>query len=180
MSHEGLLHDARTASRRALIGTVLLLAVLAGVLWRSVSRIGEIEGRLAVQRDTLQALERQRAELTRMVHTLVDAPDGGVRVARRRVANVKSELYDYFLWIDASQRVAVSIRNVRYTFHRWQDSVLTSKDPGSGFAVFLRAPPSACPDSATVIVRLANDSTRSYEQDLCQATLIDRPKNKAP
>ncbi|MES2304607.1 MAG: hypothetical protein V4558_03830 [Gemmatimonadota bacterium] len=176
MTHDGFLHDARSASRRALIGTVALLAMLASAIGWSSYRIGQIEARLAEQRDTLSALAQQKASLSRMVHTLVDAPDGGVRTARRRVANITSELYDYFLWVDASQRAAMSIRQVQYDFRRWKDSVQTSRDPRAGFAVFVRAPPAHCPDSTIVTVQLANDSTRIYLQDLCQATIIDAPK----
>lgn len=172
MSEDAIVERARRTSRRALWGTVLVVAVIAGLLWRNATRLSAVEGRLAAQADTLRALEHQKSALEQRVHSLNDAPDGGVRAARHRVENIASVQYDFFLWIDDAQRTAAPIREVRYSSPAWADSVRTSTDARTGFAVFRRAPPPPCPDSTRVTVILANDSTLTYPVDLCQATTI--------
>lgn len=172
MSHEELLQRARTASFRALIGTLAVVAVIAGLLWRNVTRLSDVEGRLSAQGDTLRILEQEKAALYLAVHSLTDAPDGGIRAARHRVENIASVQYDYFIWIDRSQRTAAPIREVRYHFISWNDSIQTSSDARTGFAVFQRAPAPPCPDSTTVTITLANNSTVAYPLDLCQATTL--------
>jgi hypothetical protein len=154
------------------VGTLLLVALIAGMLGRNVYRLTEIERRINAQGDTLHELERQKLALNDVVHTLTDAPDGGVRAAKHRVENISSEQYDFFLWIDASRRSAVPIREVHYLFHGWADSLRRSADQRTGFAVFQRASPPRCPDSTTVIITLADDTDITHLLDLCQAAAI--------
>lgn len=170
--YEELVRRARTTSRRAMAGTVVVVALIAGMMGRNAYRLMAIELRIAAQGDTLRGLERQRRSLNEVVHGLTDSPDGGVRAAKHRVENIASEQYDFFLWVDASHRSALPIRQVQYQFHRWQDSLRLSADPRTGFAVFQRAPLPSCPDSTTVTMTFANDSTVTYQLDLCAATTI--------
>jgi len=174
VKHEELIQHARASSRRALVGTVVVFALLAAMLARNAYRLTQVERRIAAQADTLRDLERQKLALNDVVHALTDAPDGGVRAAKHRVENISSEQYDFFLWIDASQRSAVPIREIRYQFRGWADSLQQSADSRTGFAVFQRAPMPRCPDSTMVTMTFENDSTIAYPVDLCLATTIGR------
>ncbi len=154
------------------MGTLLVVAIIAVLLGRNVRRLTQVERRIAAQADTLRNLEREKQGLFDAVHRLTDAPGGGVRAAKHRVENIASELYDYFLWVDAAERSAVPIRQVRYHFRGWADSVRSSTDQRTGFAIFERAPMPPCPDTTTVTITLANDSSITYPVDLCRAATI--------
>lgn len=172
MNHDEVIRRAQRSSRRALIATVVAFGVIAALLGRNAARLTEVQRRITAQSDTLRSLEEQKRALFEEVHLLTDAPDGGVRSAKHRVENISSELFDFFLWVDATQRSAVSIREVRYQFRGWVDSLKQSTDPRAGFAVFQRAPLPHCPDSTSVTITLANDSSATYLVDLCQAATI--------
>jgi hypothetical protein len=172
VSHDEVIRRAQASSRRALIGTVFAFGVIAALLGRNAARLTEVQRRITAQSDTLRSLGEQKRALFEAVHLLTDAPGGGVRSAKHRVENISSELFDFFLWVDATQRRDLPIKEVRYHFRGWADSLKLSTDPRTGFAVFQRAPLPHCPDSTTVTLTLANDSTVAYPMDLCQAATI--------
>ena len=175
MTHHESLSGARSASRRTLVGTSALLALLAGAIGWSSERIRKIDSGLAAANDAIDQLNEEASSLSRMKHTLVDTPDGGVRVTKIRVPNIGTDLYDHFLWVDASQRSDDAILEARYQFPGREAFALNSSNPAAGFAVFFRAPRVRCPDSAIVTLTLADRSTRTYERDLCQARMIGQP-----
>lgn len=167
MTYGPLVRRARAASRRALVGTLALVGLVAGMLGVNAYRLADVEGKLTKENHRLEKAQEALTRLIEEQHSLTDAPNGGVRSTTQRVAGVAQELYDFIVWIDPSQRRDTPIESVRNQFSGSMEDDQTSEDRSTGFAAFRRA---SCPLTTVVTITFEDGSkSEDYMLNLCQA-----------
>ena len=165
MNQEELFATYRAASRRAMLGTLLLVTVIAVVIGWQVRELHLVGSKIQTENGRWESLELEMTSLTEELLALTVDPTGGVRAYAKRL-NTESVLYDFSIWIDTSS-LADPVREVRYDFPDSPYDPATSRLTSNGFATYFRG--ADCPDQARVTIVFKNEETRPVDYDFCDA-----------
>ena len=172
MHDESLLKTYTSASRRSLLGSGLLLAVILGLLAWNVHRLQQIEADVADQAAELERLKDEKVGLTETLRSIKDAPDGGVRAMVQRV-NVSEVMHDFFLWVDVRNLSDKKVLKVHYDFDDDSYEDITSTVAATGFGAYFRGPirpgEPVCPGRTQVTITFENAPPMLIDYDLCAA-----------
>ena len=164
MNQEDQLATYRAASRKALLGSMLVVILVGGFIAWNTSRLAGIESRLQVQSDSLARLQVLRDSLQGRFETITRDPNRGIRTFARPL-NTAPVQYDFSIWIDAAS-LPTGISQVSYQF---EDSLrypaATSRIAANGFATYLRG--TDCPGQTTVTINFSNRPSIQETFDFC-------------
>lgn len=176
MNQDALVNRYRTTSRRALLGSVVLLAAVAGALAWNGYRLQQIEAGVAEQAAELHRLKEEKVSLNETLRSLKDEPDGGVRAMAQRV-NTAAVMHDFFLWVDVRNLSEKKVLKVRYDFEDDSYEAITSTLAATGFGAYFRGPvrpgEAICPGRARVTITFEDAPSRLIDYDLCAAVGLD-------
>ena len=176
MARDALLSRYRTASRRALFASVLVLAgVACALLWNArrldamEAKLENVESVLKKKTAELEGLREEKQRLSETLRSLRDAPDGGVRALAEPV-KVTGQVHDFTVWIDTA-KLSKKVARVTYQFAASGYETLSSTLAANGFAAYFRGPvrpaQPVCPGRTKVTIVFEDASTTVVHYDLC-------------
>jgi hypothetical protein len=169
------LNLTRKTTRRVLLVSLAVVAVMTGVLVWNAFRLQAVEREIASARAKRESLEAEQVALGETLKSLKDAPAGGIQAVAQPV-NVAGVVHDFFLWIDVRDLSGEVVR-VTYEFAHPSYKPIKSEIASTGFAAYFRGPIRAdqpiCPGRTTVTIVFADSHQKVVDYDLCGKLGLD-------